>query len=154
MIALGWGQRRKEVKNHFVSSHFLIFDSEMKNYVESRWEYWQYISSHKITFSVCDEGAGLCAMLMTVISLIMILVTLPFSLFFVVKVVQVRFNILIFLSSNFSGIWKSSHLQTWKTVDRRSKRTWSILCYSLCGCLWEDWHEITNLWNSSSRSEF
>lgn len=36
MIALGWGQRRKEVKNHFVSSHFLIFDSEMKNYVESR----------------------------------------------------------------------------------------------------------------------
>ena len=103
MIALKWGQRRKEVKNHFVSSHFLIFDSEMKNYVESRWEYWQYISSHKITFSVCDEGAGLCAMLMTVISLIMILVTLPFSLFFVVKVVQVRssFNISIFCHQTF-----------------------------------------------------
>ena len=41
-------------------------------------------------------------MLMTVISLIMILVTLPFSLFFVVKVVQVRyFNISIFCHQTF-----------------------------------------------------
>ena len=38
--------------------------------------------------SVCEEGAGVCATLMTIISLLIILASLPFSLFFVVKVVQ------------------------------------------------------------------
>ena len=37
---------------------------------------------------MCEEGAGVCATLMTVISLLIILASLPFSLFFVVKVVQ------------------------------------------------------------------
>merc|ERR1719277_583636 len=37
---------------------------------------------------VCEEGAGVCAMLMTAISMIMIIISLPLSLFFVVKVVQ------------------------------------------------------------------
>ena len=37
----------------------------------------------------CEEGAGLCAMFITIGSLILILVSLPLSLFFVVKVVQV-----------------------------------------------------------------
>ena len=37
---------------------------------------------------VCEEGAGVCATLMTVISLIIIIASLPISLFFVVKVVQ------------------------------------------------------------------
>jgi len=37
---------------------------------------------------VCEEGAGVCAMLLTVISMIMIVISLPLSLFFVVKVVQ------------------------------------------------------------------
>ena len=41
-------------------------------------------------FPVCEEGAGVCAMLLTVISMIMIVISLPLSLFFVVKVVQVR----------------------------------------------------------------
>ena len=37
----------------------------------------------------CEEGAGLCAMFITIGSLILIVVSLPLSLFFVVKVVQV-----------------------------------------------------------------
>ena len=37
---------------------------------------------------MCEEGAGVCATLMTVISLIIIIASLPISLFFVVKVVQ------------------------------------------------------------------
>ena len=36
----------------------------------------------------CEEGPGLCAMSMTVLSLFLIVLTLPLSLFFVVKVVQ------------------------------------------------------------------
>jgi len=36
----------------------------------------------------CEEGAGLCAMLITIGSLLLIVVSLPLSLFFVVKVVQ------------------------------------------------------------------
>ena len=36
----------------------------------------------------CEEGPGLCAMSMTVLSLFLIVLTLPLSLLFVVKVVQ------------------------------------------------------------------
>ena len=36
----------------------------------------------------CSEGPGLCAHLLTMISVLLILVTLPLSLMFVVKVVQ------------------------------------------------------------------
>ena len=44
-----------------------------------------------ITFSSaeCEEGPGICALLMTAVSLFMILLSLPVSLIFVVKVVQV-----------------------------------------------------------------
>jgi len=36
----------------------------------------------------CEEGPGICATLLTIVSLFLIVITLPFSLFFVVKVVQ------------------------------------------------------------------
>ena len=36
----------------------------------------------------CEEGPGLCALVLTVASLVLILVSLPLSLLFVVKVVQ------------------------------------------------------------------
>ena len=39
--------------------------------------------------SVCEEGPGICSHLLTLISLLIILVTLPFSLCCVVQVVQV-----------------------------------------------------------------
>ena len=42
----------------------------------------------KYTPSACDEGPGMFAQLLTVCSVLLIGVTLPFSLFFVVKVVQ------------------------------------------------------------------
>ena len=41
------------------------------------------------SFLGCEEGAGLCAMLITIGSLLLIVASLPLSLFFVVKVVQV-----------------------------------------------------------------
>ena len=40
--------------------------------------------------SVCDEAPGICAHLLTLFSLLLIIVTLPFSLLMVVKVVQVK----------------------------------------------------------------
>ena len=36
----------------------------------------------------CEEGPGVCAMALTIFSLILIIITLPLSLIFVVKVVQ------------------------------------------------------------------
>merc|ERR1719430_37830 len=36
----------------------------------------------------CEEGPGLCAMMLTIVSLLLIVVSLPLSLFCVVKVVQ------------------------------------------------------------------
>ena len=38
---------------------------------------------------VCEEGPSVCALLMTITSLLLIVVSLPLSLFMVVKVVQV-----------------------------------------------------------------
>ena len=40
-------------------------------------------------FPACDEGPGVCSRLLTVFSLFLIIVSLPLSLFVVVKVVQV-----------------------------------------------------------------
>ena len=41
----------------------------------------------------CDKGPGVCSVLLTFLSVILVLATLPFSLLFVVKVVQVRESI-------------------------------------------------------------
>ena len=43
---------------------------------------------YKIFCSACEEGPGLCALAMTVLSLFFIIITLPLSMLFVVKVVQ------------------------------------------------------------------
>ena len=43
-----------------------------------------------IFFAACEEGQGICAHLLIVISIVFIFLTLPFSLCCVVKVVQVR----------------------------------------------------------------
>ena len=48
-------------------------------------------NSHSFNhISGCDEGPGVCAMALTIVSLVLILVSLPLSLFCVVKVVQVN----------------------------------------------------------------
>ena len=53
-------------------------------HVISDWEtWWQCLSE-------CEEGAGVCALLMTGLSLFIIILSLPVSLVFVVKVVQVK----------------------------------------------------------------
>ena len=38
----------------------------------------------------CDEGPGICSVLLTLVSVILVIATLPFSLLLVVKVVQVK----------------------------------------------------------------
>ena len=43
-------------------------------------------------FSVCEEGPGICSLLLTIGSLLLIFASLPLSLYVVVKVVQVRLS--------------------------------------------------------------
>ena len=52
------------------------------------------------------------------------------------------------------GVWESCHLQTWKIVVWGSKRSWSLLYNSLCGCLWKDWSENCHLWDPTTRGLF
>ena len=54
---------------------------------------------YNILLPGCEEAPGLCAHLITLFSLLLIVLTLPFSLFMVVKVVQVslHFNLYSFL---------------------------------------------------------
>ena len=40
--------------------------------------------------SVCDEGPGICAHMLTLVSMLLIMATLPLSLIMAIKVVQVR----------------------------------------------------------------
>ena len=46
------------------------------------------------------------------------------------------------------GLRESRHLQTGPTVDRRSPGARGLLHHSLCGCLWEDRYEESDIWNS------
>ena len=39
-------------------------------------------------FTACEEGPGLCSFLLTIVSFILIVATLPFSLLYTIKVVQ------------------------------------------------------------------
>ena len=49
------------------------------------------LTTSKVTKSTaCEEGQGVCAYLMVVISVVLIFATFPFSLCLVVKVVQVK----------------------------------------------------------------
>ena len=52
---------------------------------------------------------------------------------------------------DISGIRKSRHIPPWSTSQERSPGSRSVLHHSLCGSLWEDWHEDTDLRCSSSR---
>ena len=121
-------------------------------------------------FIACEEGQGICAQLLVVFSLLLIFVTLPFSLCFVVKVVQVSCDVCncIFqmlhwvLISNFvklhsciffSGIWKGCDLSTWSSSHWRSTRSWCFLHHSMCGYLWENWYAHSDLRCASSRGQ-
>ena len=85
----------------------------------------------------CEEGPGLVAYLLTLGSLLLVAASLPLSLFFVVKVVQVsnfsptNVNILSNLEL-ISGIREGGYLQTWEAFDRRGTRSWSVLHNTLC----------------------
>ena len=56
----------------------------------SNGELFKGYNKTKYVISGCDEGPGVCAMALTIVSLVLILASLPLSLFCVVKVVQAR----------------------------------------------------------------
>ena len=55
-----------------------------------------FVRSFPPAISACDEGPGVCAYLITFCSIVLILVTLPASLCFAVKVVQEYERVVIF----------------------------------------------------------
>ena len=57
-----------------------------------------WLTNHSDTafISACDEGPGLCAHLITFLSILLVFVTIPFSLCFTVKVVQEYERVVIF----------------------------------------------------------
>ena len=78
--------------------------------IHTVYEYFHFILLQMSHFSACDEGPGVCSRLLTVFSLFLIIVSLPLSLFVVVKVVQVIvIPILILIVTIifivFCGIW-------------------------------------------------
>ena len=121
--------------------------------------------------TVCEEGPGICALIMTIGSLLLIVVSLPVSLLFVVKVVQEYERAVIFRWQHSISIQcpKYSHgtvsvlrqiiinilfFQTGSAVDRRGQRAGCVLHYSLCGHLREDWPEDCHIRDPASGGEF
>ena len=101
--------------------------------------------------AVCEEGPGICAIMLTICSVLMIMATLPVSLLFTVKVVQVDDSKKVCDNIHFTiqGVWESGHLPAWSPSYRRCTRSGSVLHHSLCGYLWKDWHENCYLWDTS-----
>ena len=60
--------------------------------------YIAYTPYFPLVTLVCDDGTGLCAMALTMCSMLMIMVTLPLSLLLTIKVVQVWFKHLYYKS--------------------------------------------------------
>ena len=58
-------------------------------------------------FLVCDEGPSLFAELLKLLSVLLILSTMPFSLFFIVKVVQVFFPHSFYMMT----LWSSRNMR-------------------------------------------
>ena len=60
--------------------------------------YIPYTLYSPVSTLVCDDGTSLCAMALTMCSMLMIMVTLPLSLLLTIKVVQVWFKRLYYKS--------------------------------------------------------
>ena len=69
----------------------------------------------------CDEGPGICSVILTLVSVILVIATLPFSLLLVVKVVQVQIK------------ERYPPLPHWARV-RNTRGLW----YSASGCCWPE----------------
>ena len=114
--------------NHFV----IIFNLKSK-----------VVIKFKLPACDCEEGPGVFANFLTLGSLLLVVVSLPLSLFFVVKVVQVVSSTLFFLPPTKTlilppGIREISHLQTGTTSFGWSAGPRCVLHHSLCRYLRED----------------
>ena len=69
----------------------------------------------------CDEGPGICSVILTLVSVILVIATLPFSLLLVVKVVQVQAE------------ERYPSFPHWARV-RNTRGPW----YSASGCCWPE----------------
>ena len=100
----------------------------------------------------------------------MIVATLPMSLFVTIKVVQVsysqgRMRNMLYIVHSKKRIYMvllvlNYYLTTFRSRENghfpvgssslwRSPGTCSLLHYSMCWYLWEDWHEDTDIWDSA-----
>ena len=85
---------------------------------------------HEIYFDTgaspaCDEGPGVCSRLLTVFSLFLIIVSLPLSLFVVVKVVQVISIISFTFLRNCQSCPGNCHRHLWKSSSSPPSPSWS-----------------------------
>ena len=80
--------------------------------------------------SECEEGAGVCALLMTGLSLFIIILSLPVSLVFVVKVVQVKM---------FIEVLEYFYYITWNfEISQQPLCSKTDTFYFSCSILWHD----------------
>ena len=85
---------------------------------------------------MCDEAPSVVARLLIIASVILVIVTLPFSLCLVIKVVQVLTNTaLLCMSGLILGIREDCHLPPRAHPDGGSSGPGGVLHHSLCGHL-------------------
>ena len=87
----------------FESLHFCYRGSLLPPLSSSSW-CLRFIQIYISIISACDEGPGLCALLITLLSCLLIIVSLPLSLCCVIKVVQVCARITIIFHHRYVSL--------------------------------------------------
>lgn len=110
-------QQTEEKGEHFSSIHIML--------------HFRFLSG------VCDEAPSVVARLLIIASIILVIVTLPFSLCLVIKVVQVLTPQLssLYARDLILGIREDCHLPTREDPDRGSAGPGRVLHHSLRGHL-------------------
>ena len=78
----------------------------------------------------CREGPDVCAVLLTLTSILIIVITIPLSLLWSIKVVQVGLQPLVpsvYCDKRWSGVREGGHLPPGPAADGRSQGAWYML---------------------------
>ena len=78
----------------------------------------------------CREGPDVCAVLLTLTSILIIVITIPLSLLWSIKVVQVGLQPLVpsvYRDNRWSGVREGGHLPSGPAAHGRSQGAWYML---------------------------
>ena len=88
---ISWTRITEKLQKNLIWNIYLLLSSREDK--QKRWNFlFFFFFEETMGKQGCEEGPGICSVILTLFSVILVIATLPFSLLFVVKVVQVSFK--------------------------------------------------------------